>query len=236
MLSLYLPMVRLIVDVHEGEFLATISKADERTALPVGDFLLDTGDVKTSWILERKTWGDGLTSWKSKRLQDQIARMVETYDNYAVVIEGRTEDFYASQEHDWKSFRSFLNRVSLETCPVIYTDTVTETTQFVHSLKKRIEEGTAYHFVRPVTMVKSSRNQHHNLLQTIPGIGREKAKQLYDLYDNLNDLFSDWERAKDNKVVVAKTWDKVNAFFSEEWRVKEPEVIRVREQTQSKLW
>jgi ERCC4-type nuclease len=229
-------MVRLIIDVHEGEFLATISKADERKALSVGDFLLDTGAKETSWILERKTWGDGLNSWKSKRLQDQIARMVEEYDNYAVVVEGRPEDFYASQEHDWKSFRSFLNRVSLETCPVIYTDTVSETTQFVHSLKKRIEDGTAHHFVRPITIVKSSRNEHHNLLQSIPGIGREKAKKLYELYGNLSDVFSDWERAKDNKVVVAKTWEKVNTFFTEEWITKEPETIRQREQTQSKLW
>ena len=33
--------VRLIVDVHEGEFIATISNCDERKGLPVGDFLLD---------------------------------------------------------------------------------------------------------------------------------------------------------------------------------------------------
>jgi ERCC4-type nuclease len=229
-------MVRLIVDVHEGEFLATISNADERTALSVGDFLLDTGTKETSWILERKTWGDGLTSWKSKRLQDQISRMVEEYDNYAVVVEGRPEDFFSSQEHDWKSFRSFLNRVSLETCPVIYTDTVTETMQVIHSLKKRIEEGTAHHFVRPVTVVKSSRNEHHNLLQSIPGIGREKAKKLYELYGSLSEVFTDWERAKDNKVVVAKTWEKVNSFMTEEWITKEPKPIRQREQTQSKLW
>ena len=229
-------MVRLIVDVHEGEFLATISKADERTALPVGDFLLDTGETETSWVFERKTWGDGLTSWKSKRLQDQIARMVEIYDNYGVIIEGRPEDFYSTQEHDWKSFRSFLNRVSLETCPVVFTDTVTETTQFIHNLKQRMETGKTHHFVRPVTVVKSSRNQHHNLLQSIPGIGREKAKKLFELYDNLGQVFSDWERAKDNKVVVAKTWEKVNTFMSEEWITKEPEVVRQRDRTQSKLW
>lgn len=229
-------MVRLIVDVHEGEFLATISNADERKALSVGDFLLETESKETTWILERKTWGDGLTSWKSKRLQDQISRMIEEYDNYALIIEGKPEDFYSSQEHDWKSFRSFLNRVSMETCPVVYTDTVSETTQFVNSLKQRIENEKCYHFVRPVTLVKSSRNQHHILMQTIPGIGREKAKKLYELYGNLAELFSDWERAKDNKIVVAKTWDKVNSFMTESWQTSEQTVIRQRQPTQSKLW
>ena len=65
-------MVRLIVDVHEGEFLATISKADERTALPVGDFLLDTGETETSWVFERKTWGDGLTFGNQKDFKTKL--------------------------------------------------------------------------------------------------------------------------------------------------------------------
>ena len=210
--------VRLIVDVHEGEFIATISNCDERKGLPVGDFLLDTGDKDTTWILERKTWGDALTAWKSKRLQDQISRMIESYDNYAVIIEGKPEDYFSSQP------------------PVIYTDTVSETTQYVNNLKKRIRDEQVYHFTRPVTLVKSSRNQHHNLLQTIPGIGREKAKSLYELYGSLNELFSHWEKAKDNKVVVANTWEKVNSFMSEEWKSTEKIVLRERERTQSKLW
>jgi len=228
--------VRLIVDVHEGEFIATISNCDERKGLPVGDFLLDTGDKETTWILERKTWGDALTAWKSKRLQDQISRMVEMYDNYAVIVEGKPEDFFSAQPHDWKSLRSFLNRVSMETCPVIYTDTVSETTQYVNNLKKRIRDEVAYHFTRPITLVKSSRNQHHNLLQTIPGIGREKAKSLYELYSNLNEMFEDWGKAKDNKVVVANTWEKVNSFMSEEWKTTDKIVLRKRDRTQSKLW
>lgn len=229
-------VVKLIVDVHEGEFLATIINADSREPLKVGDFLLDTGDKETTWILERKTWGDGLGSWKSKRLQDQIARMVEQYDNYAVIIEGKPDDFFAPNPEDWKGFRAFLNRVSAEVCPVIYTDTVSETTRYVNALKQRMSEGKSYHFVRPVTMVKSTRNPHHAVLQTIPGIGRKKAKSLYELYDNLQDVFSDWGKAKENKIVVARTWDKVNNFMAETWEsTKEPEVIRSREKQQTKL-
>ncbi len=229
-------MVKLVIDVHEGEFLATIINADAREPLKVGDFLLDTGEKETTWILERKTWGDGLSSWKSKRLQDQIARMVEQYDNYAVIIEGKTEDFYSPNPDDWKGFRAFLNRVASEVCPVIYTDTVSETTRYVNGLKLRIKEGKAYHFVRPVTMVKSTRNQHHAVLQTIPGIGRKKAKALYELYDNLQDVFANWDRSKENKIVVARTWDKVNTFMTDNWESNlEPEVIRSREKQQTTL-
>ena len=73
---------RITIDSNEGEFLSHILKHDEKKRLPVGDILLECGD--TDWVFERKTWGDGLNAWKSKRLQDQIARMIESHDNYAL--------------------------------------------------------------------------------------------------------------------------------------------------------
>ena len=230
-------VVRLIVDVHEGEFLATIAAADDRKPLEVGDFLLETDDITTTWVLERKTWGDGLNSWKNKRLQDQIARMVEKYDNYALIIEGKTEDFFAPNPDDWKHFRVFLNRVCAEVCPVIYTDTVSETTRYLNSLKKRIVEGKAHHFIRPITMVKSTRNEHHALLQSLPGIGQKKAKALYDLYPSLQEVFNNWDSAKENGVVVARTWSRVNDFMNAEWEtINGAELIRKREsKKQTKL-
>lgn len=230
-------VVRLIVDVHEGEFLATIAAADERRPLEVGDFLLETDDRLTTWVFERKTWGDGLNSWKNKRLQDQIARMVEKYDNYGLIIEGKPDDFFAPNPDDWKHFRIFLNRVCAEVCPVIHTDTVSETTRYLNALKLRITEGKANHFIRPVTMVKSTRNEHHAVLQSLPGIGQKKAKALYDLYPSLRAVFDDWDTAKENGVVVARTWKRVHDFMEAEWEtINGPEPIRVRKRTkQTKL-
>ena len=84
---------RITIDSNEGEFLSHILKHDEKKRLPVGDILIECGD--TNWVFERKTWGDGLNAWKSKRLQDQIARMIEMHDNYALIVEGKPEDFYS---------------------------------------------------------------------------------------------------------------------------------------------
>ena len=49
-------------------------------------------------------------------------------------------------------------------------------------------------------------------------------------------MFEDWGKAKDNKVVVANTWEKVNSFMSEEWKTTDKIVLRKRDRTQSKLW
>jgi ERCC4-type nuclease len=223
----------ITIDSNEGEFLSHILKHDEKKRLPVGDILLECGD--TNWIFERKTWGDGLSSWKSKRLQDQISRMIESHDNYAVIVEGKPEDYYAPSPDDWGHFRAFLNRVSVEVCPVIYTDTITETARYINAFKLRLEDDSQGHFVRPVTSVKSSRNKHHNLLQTIPGIGREKAKALYDHYPTLKSLISNWDDAQSNKIVVGKTWIKVEAFLNKKWgnTPTKPEVIRERKKSES---
>jgi ERCC4-type nuclease len=176
-----------------------------------------------------------LSSWKSKRLQDQISRMIESHDNYAVIVEGKPEDFYAPSPDDWAHFRAFLNRVSVEVCPVIYTDTITETARYINAFKLRLLDDTQGHFVRPVTSVKSSRNQHHNLLQTLPGIGRGKAKALYDHFPNLKSLFGSWQEAKDEKIVVGKTWVKVEAFINKSWGMTpiKPEVIRERKKSET---
>jgi|TARA_R110000823_G_scaffold313548_1_gene441353 ERCC4-type nuclease len=161
--------------------------------------------------------------------------MIESHDNYAVIIEGKPEDFYAPSPDDWGHFRAFLNRVSVEVCPVIYTDTITETARYINAFKLRLEDDSQGHFVRPVTSVKSSRNKHHNLLQTIPGIGREKAKALYDHYPTLKSLISNWDDAQSNKIVVGKTWIKVEAFLNKKWgnTPTKPEVIRERKKSES---
>jgi ERCC4-type nuclease len=161
--------------------------------------------------------------------------MIESHDNYAVIVEGKPEDFYSPSPDDWGHFRAFLNRVSVEVCPVVYTDTITETARYINSFKLRLEDESQGHFVRPVTAVKSSRNAHHNLLQSMPGIGREKAKSLYDHFPNLKSLFSNWTAAKDEKIVVGKTWAKVEAFINKEWGTtpKTPEVIRERKKSES---
>jgi len=225
----------VIVDSNEGDLLATLCAADDKKRLEVGDILIqEDANPSNNWVFERKTWGDGLNAWKSKRLQDQISRMIELHDNYAIIVEGRPSDFYAPNPDDWSHFRAFLNRVSVEVCPVVFTDTITETARYINAFKLRLQDGTQGIFVRPVTAVKSSRNAHHNLLQTIPGIGREKAKKIYEHFDSLKDMVNNWESAKSSKIAVGKTWMNVEAFLNAVWKETEQKPIRQRHSSESK--
>jgi ERCC4-type nuclease len=120
----------ITVDANEGELLPSMVHAEEKVRLEVGDVLIKDNDGDNTWIFERKTWGDGLNAWKSKRLQDQISRMIELHDNYALIVEGRPSDFYAPNPDDWGHFRAFLNRLSVEVLPVVFTDSIMETARY----------------------------------------------------------------------------------------------------------
>jgi ERCC4-type nuclease len=225
----------ITVDANEGELLPSMVHAEEKVRLEVGDVLIKDNDGDNTWIFERKTWGDGLNAWKSKRLQDQISRMIELHDNYALIVEGRPSDFYAPNPDDWGHFRAFLNRLSVEVLPVVFTDSIMETARYINAFKLRLEDNSQGHFVRPVTAVKSSRNAHHNLLQTLPGIGREKCKKIYGVFDNLKDMMSNWHKAKDEGIVKGKTWINVEAFLNKEWGSQgEKPLIRQRKRSESK--
>tara|TARA_R110000851_G_scaffold275529_3_gene428138 strand:- start:212 stop:928 length:717 start_codon:yes stop_codon:yes gene_type:complete len=227
-------MFSVIVDSNEGDLLPPMVHAEEKRRLEVGDILIQDNVGTNTWIFERKTWGDGLNAWKSKRLQDQISRMIELHDNYALIVEGRPSDFYAPNPDDWGHFRSFLNRVSVEVCPVVFTDSIMETARYINAFKLRLEDDTQGHFVRPVTAVKSSRNAHHNLLQAFPGIGREKAKKIYELYPNLKTMMSSWVFAKDEGVIKGKTWINVEAFLNKSWGSQsEKPLIRERKRSET---
>ena len=49
-----------------------------KTPLPEGDIWIGN---KNPIVIERKTWDDAYTSWMSKRVEDQIARIIENHDN-----------------------------------------------------------------------------------------------------------------------------------------------------------
>ena len=63
-------------------------------------------------------------------------------------MEGKPEDFYSPSPDDWGHFR-VPNRVSVEVCPVVYTDTITETARYINAFKLRLEDESQGHFVRP---------------------------------------------------------------------------------------
>ena len=120
------------VDVHED------FKESEWSIepLPYGDIWID------EVVIERKTWDDAYTSWVSKRLEDQISRIIEKTDNGILVIEGKLNQSWIWRNKknysQIKGLQKFLNRLSVEAIPVVFTDSKEDTIRYVEMLQKRI--------------------------------------------------------------------------------------------------
>ena len=204
--------MEITVDVHEN------FNEDTWTVAPLneGDILIE--NERYSVLIERKTWDDAYTSWCSKRLEDQVSRILEKTDNGILLIEGKL-----NQSWIWRNkknysriqgLKKFLNRMSVEAIPVVFTES--------------IEVGDFKILVRKTTVVKSSRNKYHNILSSIPGITIQRSKVLYNHFESLADFFLNVDKAKE--IDSKKRWHtqvkKIKQFINESWgNTAEREII-----------
>ena len=216
--------IRTIVDIHEEQSFAA-SLIDQQLGfdvdhepLPEGDFAIITEDGHRT-VIERKTWADAMGSWKSKRMPEQISRLVENADRYFLLIEGSPDLVWGSSKSDVASLQAHFNRLSVEVLPVIYTADKAGTVRQVSAIRRRIAEGSFGTFIRPVTVVQTTRNRHSSLLERIPKIGRGTAEKIMGSYVSVADLVANWDdpdRAPMN--VKSKTWQGLGSFITEPWR------------------
>ena len=218
--------MKITYDVHE-----TFEGVDwHKAPLSEGDILLENDEY--SVLIERKTWDDAYTSWCSKRLEHQVSRILEKTDNGILLIEGKL-----NQSWMWRNkknysrvdgLQKFLNRMSVEAIPVVFTESKNDTIKYIKTLADRIIKGDFRVLVRKTTVVKSSRNKHHNIMSAIPGITIQRSKALYNHFNSLADFFTNAERAVE--IDDKKRWHtqvkKIKKFIEEPWGLTpEREVI-----------
>jgi ERCC4-type nuclease len=216
--------IRTIVDIHEEQSFAA-SLVDQQLgfdvdheALPEGDFAIITEDGHRT-VIERKTWADAMGSWRSKRMPEQISRLVENADRYMLLIEGSPDLVWGSSKSDVASLQAHLNRLSAEVIPVIYTADKAGTVRQVSAIRRRIAESSFGVFVRPVTVVQTTRNRHSSLLERIPKVGRNTAEKIMGSYNSVADLVANWEDPERAPMSIkSKTWRGVGSFIHEPWK------------------
>ena len=213
--------MQVIIDTYEPKYFQENIEDSKVEPLKAGDFhLIFEGGRKI--VIERKTWDDAYNSWMSKRLEIQVSNMIEAFDEYILLIEGNKSGsrlFRGRKYNQLEGLQTFLNRMSLEVIPVVYTSSKKKTVDYFHYLNKRIDSGDYKTLVRKTKIMKSSRNVYHNILSLIPGITIDRSKSLYNHFNSLDDFVKNIHKAKE--VDEKKRWhnqvDKIEAFMSEEW-------------------
>lgn len=215
------------VDIHEDPYFA-LQLNGEHEALPCGDFKLEIPGRENCVLIERKTWTDAYSSFRTRRIEDQLARMLIETPNAILLIEGNQNSLYTNDKNQLENLISFLNRMSAEICPVVYTTGTNGTARYLKALEIRVASGEYGRLVRKPTIVASSRNKHHALLESIPGIGRASAKKLHTMFDSLADFISQINNADPetsplvSQIGPAK-FEKLKAFVDAKWPNKPAE-------------
>jgi|TARA_R110000824_G_scaffold374637_1_gene565209 ERCC4-type nuclease len=207
---------------------------------------LDTGDIKL-WdsenpsdcaLFERKTWADAYGSWQSRRMQEQVSRLVTSAPRTYLIIEGTSKDIFTANSSQVRSLQQFLNRMSSEVLPVVYTDSLDETIRFIRSHALRMSEGEVHQLIRPVTVVTSTSNKHHALLEQIPRVGKNLAKKIYGEYGCVADFMVNFPTTSESVGVKPNsvTYKKICLFLEEVWNTKvDREIIWQAKSTPSGL-
>jgi len=194
--------------------------------LPEGDIKVYEYDNPDNFSLfERKTWSDAYSSWTSKRMQEQISRLVASGGRNYLIIEGSPRDIFTANPNQIQSLQQFFNRLTSEAIPVIYTESLDETIRFIRSHALRMEENELYQLIRPVTVVTSTSNKHHAVLEQIPRVGKKLAKKIYQTYGSLGDFVVNFKTTSEEVGVKPKsvTYQKIVEFLDQTWN---PQVDR----------
>lgn len=227
-------MARVIVDAHEHgriKAMAEMILNAEVEPLEVGDFRVEGEGFEEqpiAVVVERKTWSDAYGSFNSKRLQNQISRLIEAAVDSNVrpvlLVEGSTRDIYGVNADRIRALQQHLNRLSVESVPVVYTESIDETFRYLNSVVHRVKSKEFGSLVRPVTVVTSSRNKHHAMLEQMPKVGRTMGKKIYDKYASLVDFVN---RFESDPVIGShtKAYQAIVDFINTEWGEAKSETI-----------
>ena len=226
-----LPMktISVVVDSKESEntkHLFEMLLNAEIDNLSEGDIkVYDYDNPADCSLFERKTWPDAHSSWTSKRMQEQISRLVTSPSRKYLIIEGSPRDIFSSNPNQIESLQQFLNRLSSEVLPVVYTSSLDETIRFIRSHALRMEEGELHQLIRPVTVVTSTSNKHHAVLEQMPRVGKKLAKTIYQNYGSLGDFVVNFKTTSEEVGVKPKsvTYQRIMEFLEQVWN---PEVDR----------
>jgi len=230
-------MARVLVDSHEHgsvRAMAELILNAEIETLSEGDFWVQGTAFDGTELcvrVERKTWSDAYGSFNSKRLQEQVSRLVAAAAEDSAVrpvllIEGSPRDIYGVNSDRIRSLQQHLNRLSVETLPVVYTESMDETFRYLNSVVARVKGGEFGSLVRPVTVVSSTRNRHHALLEQIPKVGRTTGKKIHEHYSDLADFIARFETDPPPGIKIGgAAHTAILNFISETWVTQEAETI-----------
>lgn len=222
-------MLKLLLDSRESSLISSIKSRDLDTythkisintqQLDVGDILIQTDNK--SWIFERKTVSDLISSVKDGRYKEQKGRLISTYDTVTYIIEG--DDIISSKNERNQTLLSSIYVYTLyrDNIKLIFTRNIEETTTFILTMCTKIidkpeklipsekQEGDNKKSYLDLIKIKKIDNITPNIcyimqLSQIPTISTVIAKYIQNIYPTMKSLLNALDNTEEKVQLLCK--------------------------------
>lgn len=191
-------MVKIIADYRERSSgivreLARKGLDVELQQLVIADFVIQTknldGDIMTIGI-ERKTVNDFLNSIIDKRLLAQLIEMKKFFSSCLLIIEGE-ENIYQIRNFHPNSIRGMLATLAVDfQVPMISTKNIRDTASFLEIIANRLEKNRSVVNLLKKPKALTLKQQQESLIQSLPGIGPQLARNLLEKFGSVKKILS----------------------------------------------
>ena len=219
--------VQIIVDSRETKLFSVLTERDldiykdnitiQKEQLELGDIHIIFNEI--TYIYERKTVNDLMSSIKDGRYKEQKNRLLANSFNNNYIIEGDTITSNKNFKNQKTLTSVYLNSIYRDKINVFFTTNIDDTATFLLLLVSKIIEkpenylnetsGITHDYI-DICKIKSQKNKNIDkdtcyLLQLsqIPGISKEIAKKIKEIYPTISSLIKNLEEQPDQKSKIS---------------------------------
>lgn len=225
-------MINIIIDNRETELYKDIIERDldkykdkitiTKEQLELGDIIIKIDDDSDStFVYERKTMNDMISSVKDGRYKEQKTRLMSNYTNINYIIEG-TDIICSNNSHSQQLLTSiYYYSMYRDNINVLFTKNVKETVTLILLISTKMvdkpenfktqsskdnKEPTEYIDVCKIKSKKISNIDKDTCyllqLSQIPTISKQLAKNIKEVYPNLKSLLAILEDEKKVEILM----------------------------------
>jgi len=219
--------VQIIVDSRETKLFSLLTERDldiYKNNISIQKEQLELGDIhiifnEITYIYERKTVNDLLSSIKDGRYKEQKNRLLANSFNNNYIIEGDTITSNKNFKNQKTLTSVYLNSIYRDKINVFFTTNIDDTATFLLLLVSKIIEKPENYLNEnnkisqdyiDVCKIKSQKNKNIDkdtcyLLQLsqIPNISKEIAKKIKEIYPTMSSLIKALEEQPDEKSKIS---------------------------------
>ena len=184
-----MPFARIVADTREAA--SGIPEILRKRGLYVQVKTLDVGDyIVSSYVVERKTVRDFITSLYAGRLFEQAQRISRSYKNYILVVEGDIQEILADLRNPKVYWGTILTLAMQFGFKILFTLDHEQTADLLQVLVSKFRGKTeAVPLLVKKPRMGTAKDWQLSLVGSLPAIGPKLGERLLSSFGSVRKIF-----------------------------------------------